>query len=498
MFKRLCLFLLLYLFAEATSLAQTPVIGYSDPLISINFDAGAAAFGPGYPPGYTDFAYAANVPSFGSYTRINTGSVNNDWWPCTDHTSGDGNNGYMFVAKPRNGISNQVLFYQDIFSVCSGTQYELSARFLNLSKTPGGVQPEIALLIVDRATGNPIAQTGGEALAQLTQNPTETDWKHLNLAFPIPVGVANIRFLIICKTPGGVNLNDFAVDDVVVYATGQKIDIQFTDGPPGNTIAKTTCAATPEPFNVNATPPEAGNVIRWQVKQDNGPWREIDNAAGETYTIMSPQTPGRWSYRAASGPPDKVNSNRCNVVSNEIYITVTPEVVVSAGPKKFYLRGGPGVVLEGSSNSTDLEWTVKTGDDISSLSDVNIARPVASPNINTTYILRARADGVNYCGPDVVAEVSVTVADDVRFPNTFTPNGDGVNDNWVIDGINSYPNPVVRVYNRNGQLIYRSAGTISPWDGTYNGKAVPAGNYYYIIELGLNRPTQSGWVAVLR
>lgn len=68
-------------------------------------------------------------------------------------------------------------------------------------------------------------------------------------------------------------------------------------------------------------------------------------------------------------------------------------------------------------------------------------------------------------------------------PNTFTPNGDYYNDTWVIENIDLYPNSTVKIFNKWGNEIYSSEGTYEPWDGTHNGKALPAGVYYYIIIL---------------
>ncbi|MBD1365332.1 gliding motility-associated C-terminal domain-containing protein [Mucilaginibacter sp. ZT4R22] len=67
--------------------------------------------------------------------------------------------------------------------------------------------------------------------------------------------------------------------------------------------------------------------------------------------------------------------------------------------------------------------------------------------------------------------------------NTFTPNGDGINDYWNIKGIENYTNGIISVFNRGGQLVFQSKGYPKPFDGTYNGKPLPAGVYYYIINL---------------
>lgn len=71
----------------------------------------------------------------------------------------------------------------------------------------------------------------------------------------------------------------------------------------------------------------------------------------------------------------------------------------------------------------------------------------------------------------------------IRPNNAFTPNGDNINDLWVINGINSFPNAVVRVFNRYGQLLYsnQNYSNDAGWDGTQNGRRIPVGTYFYVI-----------------
>ena len=73
---------------------------------------------------------------------------------------------------------------------------------------------------------------------------------------------------------------------------------------------------------------------------------------------------------------------------------------------------------------------------------------------------------------------------DVTATPLLSPNGDGINDVWIIDGLNNYPQCKVNVLNRWGQVIYNSLGYATPWDGTYNGTPLPASDYFYIIDLG--------------
>lgn len=67
----------------------------------------------------------------------------------------------------------------------------------------------------------------------------------------------------------------------------------------------------------------------------------------------------------------------------------------------------------------------------------------------------------------------------------FTPNGDGVNDFWPIDGIDVYANNRVRIYNRDGKLLCDIKGYTNDagWDGTYLGNPLPSTDYWYEIDL---------------
>ena len=72
----------------------------------------------------------------------------------------------------------------------------------------------------------------------------------------------------------------------------------------------------------------------------------------------------------------------------------------------------------------------------------------------------------------------------LKIPNAFSPNDDGKNDTWVIDGLGKYPNTKVKVYNRWGSSMYTdNYGYHVPWDGTHNGAPLATGTYYYVIEL---------------
>jgi gliding motility-associated-like protein len=83
-------------------------------------------------------------------------------------------------------------------------------------------------------------------------------------------------------------------------------------------------------------------------------------------------------------------------------------------------------------------------------------------------------------------------------PNSFSPNGDGVNDTWSLPHLSVYPKCLVRIFSRSGEQIFTSHGYQKPWDGTYKGKALPAGTYYYIIYTHENSNPVAGWLQLIK
>ncbi|MBN1599130.1 MAG: HYR domain-containing protein, partial [Bacteroidales bacterium] len=84
--------------------------------------------------------------------------------------------------------------------------------------------------------------------------------------------------------------------------------------------------------------------------------------------------------------------------------------------------------------------------------------------------------------------------------NTFTPNGDGVHDTWVINYLDAYPDAQVDVYDRNGKRVFHADGNYdNGWDGTFNGKELPMDTYYFVIDFKSDDlPVKKGTVTIVR
>jgi gliding motility-associated-like protein len=179
--------------------------------------------------------------------------------------------------------------------------------------------------------------------------------------------------------------------------------------------------------------------------------------------------------------------NGCADVEKQ-HITVYPSPTVSAGDDITMLEGTQITIKATASPGVTYKWYPSTG-----LDHDDALNPVASPTENTTYQLIVTS-GANCMAMD---EININVLKKIIIPNTFTPNGDGYNDQWEIKYLTTYPNNTVEIYNRYGEKLYSSIGYSMPWDGRYKGTNVPAGTYYYIINPKNGRKAMSGSVTII-
>jgi gliding motility-associated-like protein len=145
----------------------------------------------------------------------------------------------------------------------------------------------------------------------------------------------------------------------------------------------------------------------------------------------------------------------------------------------------PGIGLPGSG----------TGD-IAPFTALNNGKNLLTANITVTPV--STISGCTGSPVSFAIKVTPHVVIALVIPNTFTPNGDGVNDTWDIKYISAYPQCSVRVFNRWGQNVYTSTGYGTPWNGAYGGSPLPAGTYYYVIDLNNNTAPLAGFVAIVR
>lgn len=100
---------------------------------------------------------------------------------------------------------------------------------------------------------------------------------------------------------------------------------------------------------------------------------------------------------------------------------------------------------------------------------------------------------------EVISNKKLNISSELVIPKSFSPNGDNIDDTWVIPNIQKYPDVAIKIYNRYGIMIFSSTGYNTPWDGKNKGIIVPSGEYYWIIDnFGDNKTQLKGTISVLR
>lgn len=141
----------------------------------------------------------------------------------------------------------------------------------------------------------------------------------------------------------------------------------------------------------------------------------------------------------------------------------------------------------------------------STLNNASVPNPTVNPESTSLYFVEVyNSDGCY--AEDSVAVVIVRSVDCLvkcdKIYNGITPNGDGDNDEWWIDGIISFPENNVNIFNRWGTNVWGKNGYDNKnvvWNGTnQKGQELPDGTYYYIIEIhtGDGTKTCSGWIEI--
>jgi len=111
----------------------------------------------------------------------------------------------------------------------------------------------------------------------------------------------------------------------------------------------------------------------------------------------------------------------------------------------------------------------------------------------------ATVTDANNCVSIDTATVEYTYTSCLTIPNAFSPNGDGFNDLWIIEGLELYPGVDLKIFDRWGTRIYLSGNAADePWDGSFNGRELPIDSYHYIIDLNNDEPPITGNVTIVR
>jgi len=236
-------------------------------------------------------------------------------------------------------------------------------------------------------------------------------------------------------------------------------------------------------FTVSATGGASGNPVTFTSSNTN--IATCTGTNGSTITI--------------------INAGTCNIIANQLgnteYAQATPvyrSLVVNKAAQVINFVEIPSKVIEDASFSLSVTGGASGNPIILTNSNPTVATISGSEvtilTLGTTYITASQDGNSNYFeAVDVTRPLYVIL----QATNTITPNNDGINDKWVFPQAVALGGYNVTIFNNLGATIYGPVtGYNNEWDATYNGKELPSGTYYYIIENGTN--VFKGFITVIR
>lgn len=177
---------------------------------------------------------------------------------------------------------------------------------------------------------------------------------------------------------------------------------------------------------------------------------------GETTPLITVSEPGVYVLTATTS-------------QGSVYCvrTKTIEVIISSSPEISSVTidefGFSNTVIISTDVDGDFEYRLDNG----AFQAEEIFEDVL-PGNHTIYMRDTRGCGV------VIEEIAV-----VGYFAYFSPNGDGINDSWRIEGMEYLNEPIVSIYDRYGKLIKQLNSSDSSWDGTFSGQQLPESDYWF-------------------
>ena len=99
-------------------------------------------------------------------------------------------------------------------------------------------------------------------------------------------------------------------------------------------------------------------------------------------------------------------------------------------------------------------------------------------NRSATYVVRV----IDQNGCEATASIAMEFVD-IEIPNFFTPDGDGLNDRWIPENIEGWPEILIKIYDRYGRVVEDDVISHNGWDGLYDKNELPTGDYWYVLKL---------------
>jgi gliding motility-associated-like protein len=283
----------------------------------------------------------------------------------------------------------------------------------------------------------------------------------------------------------GENVGNYTITQGTLTAGGN-YNINYTSG--SLAVTKATLTATAS----NAQMCQGIRLPVFTITYSGFKYLENENILASKATVTTTGSSSSPTGNYTLFPGGAVSNNYSfNYVNGTLTINALPLISINSD-KGLQISKGERVFLT-ATGGTNYVWATNS----SIISGLNSATLEVRPRETTTYTVTV----TNASGCSESETFTLTVLEDyekVKATNILSPNGDGINDKWVIDGIDFYPNNEVKIFDKSGRMMYRKKGYDNSWDATLNGLPLAEGTYYYVIDFGTNRRVFKGFITIVR
>jgi len=221
-------------------------------------------------------------------------------------------------------------------------------------------------------------------------------------------------------------------------------------------------------FTLTATGGDSGNPIVFTSSNNN-----IATVSGNTVSLVSVGT----CYIYANQAGNELYLPAVQVEQDLVVVNpLLPQVITFEDiPAKYVTDADFTLSATGGDSGNPIVFT-SSNNNIATVS----GNTVSLVSVGTCYIYANQAGNELYSPAEQVEQDLVVVELPVfEAPNFFSPNGDGRNDLWYIENPVLVAGYQLTIFNNIGEILYESEGYDNSWDGTYDGKELPSGTYYY-------------------
>ncbi len=422
------------------------ILGCESPRALINVVVAAT---PAAPTVTTPVTYCQGATA----TQLTATGVGLLWY--TTATVGTGSS---TAPTPSTSAGGSTVYY---VSATAGTCEGLRAAItVTITSTPAAPTAASPVVYCQGATSTQLTATGNNLLwyTTITGGTGST-----TAPTPTTTAAGNTTYYVTQSTTG-------------VVCESPRTAILVTVNPKPATPTVTTPVKYCQNANATALIASGTNLL-WYTTANGG-------VGSGTAIVPSTASVGNTTYYVSQATLN-CESDRAPIVVN-----VSAALTVNAGNAVTIARGDQTQLNGTATAGANYLWTSNITP--LSLSSATILNPIAKPLETTIYKLTV-SDPANLC-PSVNSSVIVTVVQScINVRNAFTPNGDGVNDYWLVYDQNfclQAGGAAVTVFNRYGSKVFESKNYTNNWDGTYKGKAVPDGTYYAVLEFVLFNGTK--------